>query len=79
MIKDFKGFLNEKINSAYLTKDAKAMKKEIKQHAHKKDDDPSAYDSHSKGGWKADYDKNGKRYKTKKSKHTKKFEKMFGK
>jgi hypothetical protein len=70
----------KKINPVYLTKDAKAMKDEIKKHAHKDDNDPTAYKSDPKGEWKADYNqKTGKRWKTKKSQHTKKFEKMFGK
>jgi hypothetical protein len=68
----------KKINPKYLTKDAKAMKDEIKKHANKKDDDSSAYNSHPEGGWKADYDKSGKPYKTKVSQHTKKFKEMFG-
>jgi hypothetical protein len=77
----FDEFLFEKkINPAYLTRDAKAMKDEIKKHAHKDEDDASAYTSDPKGGWKADYNqKTGERWKTKKSQHTKKFEKMFGK
>ena len=70
--------VDEKINPKYLTKNAKAMKDEIKKHAHKKDDDSSAYNSHPNGGWKADYDKSGKPYKTKTSQHTKKFKEMFG-
>jgi len=71
-------FEKKKINPKYLTKDAKAMKDEIKKHAHKKDNDSSAYNSHPKGGWKADYDKSGKPHKTKVSQHTKKFKEMFG-
>lgn len=70
--------VDEKINPAYLTKNAKAMKDEIKKNAKKDDDDPSAYTSHPNGGWKADYDKSGKPYKTKTSKHTAKFKEMFG-
>ena len=70
--------VDEKINPKYLTKNAKAMKDEIKKHAHKKDDDSSAYNSHPNSGWKADYDKSGKPYKTKTSQHTKKFKEMFG-
>lgn len=71
--------LEGKINPAYLTKDAKAMKHEIKKHAHKDEDDPTAYTSDPKGGWKADYDqKTGKRWKTKTSTHTNKFKQMFG-
>jgi hypothetical protein len=70
--------LAEKINPKYLTRNAKAMKDEIRKHAHKDEDDPSAYTSHPKGDWKADYDKSGKKYKTKTSSHTKKFKEMFG-
>jgi hypothetical protein len=56
------------------------MKDEIKKHANKDDDDPTAYTSDPKGEWKADYNqKTGKRWGTQKSKHTKNFEKMFGK
>ena len=54
------------------------MRSEIKKNAHKDADDASAYTSHPNGGWKADYTKSGKRYKTKESEHTKKFKKMFG-
>lgn len=68
----------KKINPKYLTKDKAAMRKEIGKHAEKDPSDASAYTSHSKGGWKADYTKSGKKYKTKKSKWTKKFEKMYG-
>jgi hypothetical protein len=67
-----------KINPKYLTKDAKAMKHEIKKHAHKDSKDPSAYTSHPDGGWKADYNKSGKPHKTKMSQHTKRFHQMFG-
>lgn len=70
--------LAEKVNPKYLTKNAKAMKDEIKKHAHKDSKDASAYNSHPNGGWKADYDKSGKPYKTKESGHTKKFKEMFG-
>lgn len=69
----------EKINPAYLTRDAKEMKSEIRKHAKKNDDDASAYTSHPDGGWKADYSSSGKRYKTKPSKYTKAFAKKFGK
>lgn len=74
-------FINEKekINPGYLTKDAAAMKDEIRKHAKKEDDDPSAYTSHPDGGWKADYSKSGKRYETKPSKYTKAFAKKYGK
>ena len=59
-----------RINPNYLTRDAKTMKSEIEKQAHKDDDDPTAYKSHPKGQWKADYDKSGKKYKTKPSKWT---------
>ena len=65
-----------KINPAYLTKDAAAMKKEIDRVKKLKSDDPSAY-----GKWEADYaDKaKTKKYATKKSAATKAYEKRFGK
>lgn len=65
-----------KINPAYLTKDASAMRKEIDRVKKLKSDDPSAY-----GKWEADYsDKDKKKkYKTKKSKATSAYEKRFGK
>jgi len=65
-----------KINPAYLTKDAAAMKKEIDRVKKLKSDDPSAY-----GKWEADYaDKaKTKKYKTKKSAATSAYEKRFGK
>lgn len=69
----------KKINPAYLTKDAAEMRSEIKKHAKKSEDDPTAYASHVKGGWKADYGKSGKRYKTKPSKYTLAYQKKFGK
>ena len=72
-------FEKSKINPVYLTKNAKAMKNEIRKHAHKDDSDPSAYTSHPDGDWKADYSSSGKKYKTKPSKHTKAFVKKFGK
>ena len=81
-VKTYSQFISEKkkINPGYLTRDAKAMRDEIKKHADKDPGDPTAYKSDPKGGWKADYNqKTGKRWKTKKSKHTKRFEKMFGK
>lgn len=68
----------KKINPEYLTKDSKKMRDEIEKHAHKDEDDASAYTSHPEGGWKADYTKSGKPYKTKKSKWTQKFKKMYG-
>ena len=65
-----------KVNPAYLTKDAAAMKKEIERVKKLKSDDPSAY-----GKWEADYaDKaKTKKYKTKKSAATSAYEKRFGK
>lgn len=66
----------DKVNPAYLTKDASAMKKEINRVKKLKSNDPSAY-----GKWEADYaDKEKtKKYKTKKSAATKAYEKRFGK
>jgi hypothetical protein len=66
----------KKINPAYLTKDAAAMRKEIDRVKKLKSDDPSAY-----GKWEADYaDKEKtKKYKTKKSAATSAYEKRFGK
>jgi hypothetical protein len=66
----------DKVNPAYLTKDAAAMKKEINRVKKLKSDDPSAY-----GKWEADYaDKDKtKKYKTKKSAATSAYEKRFGK
>lgn len=65
-----------KINPAYLTKDAAAMKKEIDRVKKLKSDDPSAY-----GKWEADYKDKAKtkKYKTKKSAATSAYEKRFGK
>jgi hypothetical protein len=65
-----------KVNPAYLTKDATAMRKEIDRVKKLKSDDPSAY-----GKWEADYaDKDKtKKYKTKKSAATSAYEKRFGK
>lgn len=76
----YKPLLEEKkkVNPAYLTKDAAEMRSEIRKHAKKSDDDPTAYISHEKGGWKADYGKSGKRYKTKPSKYTLAYQKKFG-
>ena len=65
-----------KLPKKYLTKDAAAMRSEIKKHGKKADDDSSAY-----GPWEADYkkrDTKGEKYSTKKSKYTKKYEKMYG-
>lgn len=67
-----------KISRKYLTRDATTMRKEIEKHAHKRDDDPSAYTSHPKGDWKADYTRGGKRYKTRPSKYTQAFKSRFG-
>jgi hypothetical protein len=65
-----------KVNPAYLTKDAAAMKKEINRVKKLKSDDPSAY-----GKWEADYADKDKteKYKTKKSAATTAYEKRFGK
>lgn len=65
-----------KVNPAYLTKDAAAMKKEINRVKKLKSDDPAAY-----GKWEADYADKGKtkKYATKKSAATKAYEKRFGK
>jgi hypothetical protein len=65
-----------KVNPAYLTKDASAMKKEIDRVKKLKSDDPSAYEK-----WDADYSDKGKtkKYKTKKSAATSAYEKRFGK
>ena len=65
-----------KINPAYLTKNAAAMKREIDRVKKLKSDDPSAY-----GKWEADYaDKaKTKKYKTKKRAATSAYEKRFGK
>lgn len=67
-----------KVPKKYLTgskADNKRMKAEIKKHSKKSDDDESAYKK-----WPADYKKGntkGKKRKTKKSKATKDFKKMF--
>ena len=65
-----------KVNPAYLTKDAGAMRKEIDRVKKLKSDDPSAYDK-----WDADYSDKAKtkKYKTKKSAATSAYEKRFGK
>jgi len=70
------GKKKDKVNPAYLTKDAAAMKKEIDRVKKLKSDDPSAY-----GKWEADYADKGKtkKYKTKKSAATSAYEKRFGK
>jgi hypothetical protein len=66
----------KKVPGKYLTRNKTAMKKEIERVSKLKSTDPSAY-----GKWEADYaDKaKTKKYKTKKSKSTIAFEKMFGK
>ena len=65
-----------KVNPAYLTKDAGAMKREIDRVKKLSSDDPSAYRK-----WDADYSDKAKKkpYKTKKSAATKAYEKRFGK
>jgi len=65
-----------KVNPAYLTKDAGAMKREIDRVKKLSSDDPSAYRK-----WDADYSDEAKKkpYKTKKSAATKAYEKRFGK
>lgn len=68
----------KKINPKYLTKDAEKMRDEIEKQASKDPSDSSAYKSHPKGDWKADYSSSGKRYKTKTSKWTKKLKSMYG-
>lgn len=66
-----------KVPRKYLTKNPRVMKREIKKHQDKKDDDASAYDP-----WDADYKSRkagkGKPVETKTSKYTKKYKEMFG-
>jgi hypothetical protein len=66
-----------KIPKKYLSKNPRVMKREIKKHKDKADDDSSAY-----GPWDADYKSRkagkGKAVKTKPSKYTKKYKEMFG-
>jgi hypothetical protein len=66
-----------KLPKKYLTTNPRVMKKEIKKHAKKRDDDPSAYKE-----WDADYKSRkagkGKPVETKPSKYTKKYKEMFG-
>jgi hypothetical protein len=66
-----------KLPKKYLTKNPNVMKKEIRKHGHKSDDDSSAY-----GPWDADYKSRkagkGKPVETKTSKYTKKYKQMFG-
>lgn len=65
-----------KLPKKYLTKNPNIMKREIRKHAKKRDDDPSAYKD-----WDADYKSRkagkGKPVPTKQSKYTKKFKKMY--
>jgi hypothetical protein len=66
-----------KLPKKYLTKNPNVMKREIKKHRGKSDDDSSAY-----GPWDADYKSRkagkGKKVETKSSKYTKKYKEMFG-
>lgn len=66
-----------KLPKKYLTKNPRVMKREIKKHKDKADDDSSAYQE-----WDADYKSRkagkGKKVKTKASKYTKKYKEMFG-
>jgi hypothetical protein len=61
----------------YLTSNPNVMKREIKKHGEKADDDSSAY-----GPWDADYKSRkagkGKKVETKASKYTKKFKELYG-
>jgi hypothetical protein len=61
----------------YLTTNPNVMKREIKKHGGKADDDSSAY-----GPWDADYKSKkagkGKKVETKSSKYTKKFKELYG-
>lgn len=69
----------EEINPNYLkglsSSDAATRKKEIERGSETDSDDPSAYKD---SRFKTDFTPSGERKKTKKSTHTKKFEKMFG-
>ena len=66
-----------KLPKKYLSKNPNVMKREIKKHGDKKDNDDSAY-----GPWDADYKSRkagvGKKVETKPSKYTSKYKKMFG-
>jgi hypothetical protein len=66
-----------KLPKKYLTKNPRVMKREIKKHKDKADDDPTAYQE-----WDADYKSRkagkGKPVKTNPSKYTKKYKEMFG-
>ena len=61
----------------YLTSNPNVMKREIKKHGGKADDDSSAYKE-----WDADYKSRkagkGKKVATKSSKYTKKFKELYG-
>jgi hypothetical protein len=65
-----------KLPKKYLKTNPEVMKREIKKHANKSDDDSSAY-----GPWDADYKSRkagkGKPVETKASKYTKKYKEMF--
>jgi hypothetical protein len=65
-----------KLPKKYLKTNPEVMKREIKKHADKSDDDSSAY-----GPWDADYKSRkagkGKPVETKPSKYTKKYKEMF--
>lgn len=72
------GYIKDmKLPKKYLTTNPGVMKREIKKHGHKADDDDSAY-----GPWDADYKSRkagkGKKVETKPSKYTKKYKEMFG-
>jgi len=66
-----------KLPKKYLTKNPNVMRREIRKHGKKRDDDSSAY-----GPWDADYKSRkageGKPVDTKQSKYTKKYKQMFG-
>ncbi len=66
-----------KLPKKYLTKNPNVMRREIKKHAKKRDDDSSAY-----GPWDADYKSRkagkGEKVETKQSQYTKKYKQMFG-
>jgi len=66
-----------KLPKKYLKTNPGVMRREIKKHGEKKDDDSSAY-----GPWDADYKSKkagkGKKVPTKTSKYTKKYKEMYG-
>lgn len=66
-----------KIPKKHLGEHPNIMKREVKKHANKDDEDSSAY-----GPWDADYKSGkagrGEKIKTKVSKYTKKYKEMFG-